>query len=150
MEDNLSRRPVVVTVIMASSLMLSFGLAHRIVAARLAAPVTTTPIARQALKRFPMQIAGWTGQDVPLDEAIVSNTGTDAHVSRRYSRRNGLESVSLYVACGVDLREVMLHRPQRCYPGAGWMLVGRGRTDGAGRRRRTRACRGVALRNDGQ
>jgi len=72
-----------------------------------------------------MQIGSWAGQDVPLDEAIVRATGTDAHISRRYSRRNGLESVSLYVACGVNARNLMVHRPEICYIGAGWTLMNR-------------------------
>jgi hypothetical protein len=72
-----------------------------------------------------MQIGSWTGHDVPLDKTIVRATGSDAHISRRYSRRSGPESVSLYIACGVDARALMPHRPEVCYISAGWTLQDR-------------------------
>ena len=123
--DNLNRRPVVAAAITAGFLILIFGLTYRILAARLLTPVSKTPIDPAALDGLPLQIHDWTGQDVPLDEAIVRATGTDAHISRRYSRRNGLESVSLYVACGVNASKLMIHRPEICYIGAGLTLMNR-------------------------
>jgi len=105
--------------------MLVFGLAHRMLVGRLAAPVIATRIASDALERVPLQIADWTGEDVPLDEAIVRRTATDAHIHRRYSRRHEVESVLAYVACGVRTRDLMAHRPEVCYVGAGWTRTGR-------------------------
>jgi hypothetical protein len=99
--------------------MFAFGLAHRVLAARLAAPTTTTSIAPDLLARLPLRIDDWMGEDVPLDEAVVRRTDTDAHINRRYSR-GGLESVSLYIGCGVRARDMMVHRPEVCYVGAGW------------------------------
>jgi len=105
--------------------MFLFGSGYRVLAARLAAPVTATPIAAAALERLPQQIGGWTGQEVPLDEAIVRATDTDAHVSRSYLRHGGLTSVYLYIACGVKARDLMPHRPEVCYTGNGWTLEDR-------------------------
>jgi len=122
-------RWVVVAATMASLLMLLSGSGYRILAARLAAPVTTTPIALEDLERFPSQIGGWTGQDVPLDEAVVRATDTDAHISRRFSRSDSGASVYLYVACGVKARDLMPHRPEVCYAGNGWTLVNRRSTE---------------------
>lgn len=121
--DNTNRRLVVVAAIAASFLMLIFGLTYRVLAARLVVFENMTPIDPAALERFPLQIGDWMGQDVPMDEAIVDATGTDAHVSRRYSHSSGLESVSLYVACGVNAYEVLSHRPPACYIAAGLSLV---------------------------
>jgi len=123
--DTPTRRPVIVSAIAASFLMLVFGLTYRVLAARLEAPVNTTPISPAVLARLSLEIGDWTGQDVPLDEATVRATDTDAHVNRLYSRRNGLESLSLYVASGIKARDLMPHRPEVCYTGAGWTLVGR-------------------------
>ena len=120
--DNANRRLVVVAAIVASFLMLIFGLTHRALLARLVVFENKTPIDPAALERFPLQIGDWTGRDVPMDEAIVDATGTDAHISRRYSRNSGLESVSLYVACGVN---ALCHRPPACYIGSGFSLVDR-------------------------
>ncbi len=76
-----------------------------------------------------MQLGNWTGKEEPLDEAVVRATDTDAHVSRRYSRQNSLESVWLYIAYGVRARDLMPHRPEVCYTGAGWTLVDRDSTE---------------------
>jgi hypothetical protein len=116
-------RPVVVAAIAASVLMLVSGVTYRVLAARQAAPANRIPIDPGALEGLPLQIGDWTGQDVPLEGAVVDATGSDAHINRRYSRHNGLESVSLFIACGTNVNEVMSHRPAGCYPAAGWQLV---------------------------
>ena len=123
--DNANRRLVVIAAIIASFLMLIFGLTYRVLAARLVVFENKTPIDPAALERFPLQIGDWTGQNVPMDEAIVDATGSDAHISRRYSRSSGLESVSLYVACGINAYRVLIHRPPVCYSAAGMLLVDR-------------------------
>jgi len=60
---------------------------------------------------------------VPLDEAIVQATDTEAHINRVYSRHNSSEYISLYIAYGVRARDLMPHRPEVCYTGAGWALI---------------------------
>jgi EpsI family protein len=109
--------------------MLVFGLAYRTLAWRLAAPVTAAPIDPAVMALFPMQIGDWEGQDVPIDEATVRATDTDAHINRRYVRRGALESVNLYVACGVKARDLMPHRPEVCYTGNGWTLTDKRSTE---------------------
>jgi len=123
--ENPNQRAVIVAAAAASLLILISGISYRVLAARLEAPGHAAPISPAALKRFPLQIGGWTGQEVPLDEAIVRATDTDAHLNRRYSRHGGLESISLYVASGVRARDLMPHRPEVCYTGAGWTLMDR-------------------------
>ena len=88
MTNNDTNRSLVVVVAIASLLMLIFGLSYRILVAQLIVPVNNDPINPAALERLPLQIGCWAGQDVPLDEALVDATGTDAHISRRYSRHN--------------------------------------------------------------
>ncbi len=114
--------PVVKAAAAATCLMLVFGVAFRVLAAKLAAPVTTSPIAQESLDRLPFQIGDWMGRDVPLDAAVIRETDTDAHVNRRYDRRTGLETISFYVAAGVRARDLMPHRPEVCYVGSGWTL----------------------------
>ena len=70
--------PVTAAAVAAGCLMLVFGLAYRVVAAKLDGPVGTTPISQEALARFPMQLGDWVGEDVPMDEAIARATDTDA------------------------------------------------------------------------
>ena len=121
--ENQNPRPVMIAAITASFLMLILGLGYRVLAARLSAPGNATPISSAALELLPLQIGDWTGREVPLDEAIVEATDTDAHINRSYSRNNSLEFVSLYIATGVKARDLMPHRPEVCYTGAGWTLI---------------------------
>jgi len=119
---NSDRRPIVAA-IAASLLMLTLGLTNRILLARLSDPLSKVPIDPSALEKFPRQISDWTGQDIPLDDAIVRRTSTDAHINRQYCRANGPEFVSLYVACGIRTLEIVSHQPKACYPRNGWTLV---------------------------
>ena len=113
-----------VAAVAASLMILLFGWACRMLAAQLGVPVTTTPIASNALGRFPMRITDWLGRDVPLDDAIVRRTDADALINRRYSH-DCTEAVSFYLACGTDTTELIRHRPEVCYPQAGWMPISR-------------------------
>lgn len=109
--------------VVAGFVMLLSGWAYRALAVQIGTPLRTTAIAPDALDGVPMRIADWVGQDVPLDKAVVRRTDTDTHINRRYTR--GLESVSLYVGCGTRTRDLMTHRPEACYVGAGWTRTGR-------------------------
>jgi len=120
-----SRKPIIAATVVTSVLTLVFGLTYRVLAARLGEDMATPGIPQAALDPLSLQIGDWTGQEVPIDEAIVRATDTDAHLSRRYSRHNGMESVSFYLACGVKARDLMPHRPEVCYTGNGWTLTDR-------------------------
>jgi len=122
---SINRGPVIGAAVAAGFLMLVLGVAYRVLAARLAGGVSATPISSAELQRLPLQIGGWTGLEAPLDEAIVAATDTDAHLSRRYSRHSASESVWLYIASGVNARDLMPHRPEVCYTGQGWTLIDR-------------------------
>ena len=121
--DNPNSKSVIIAAIVAGFLMLISSAAYRVLASRLEAPVNTTPISPAALERLPLQIGDWMGREVPLDEAIVRATDTDAHINRSYSRNNASQYISLYIASGVKARDLMPHRPEVCYTGAGWTLI---------------------------
>lgn len=121
--DNPNRKLVIVAAVVAGFLMFVSTAAYRVLTARLEAPVNTTPISPAALERLPLQIGDWMGREVPLDEAIVRATDTDAHINRSYSRNNASQYISLYIASGVKVRDLMPHRPEVCYTGAGWTRI---------------------------
>ena len=127
--DNPNNKSVIAAAIVAGFLMLFSSAAYRVLAARLAAPVNTISLPPTALERLPLQIGDWTGQEAPLDEAVVRAMDTDAHLSRIYSRYNASDNVSLYIAYGVRARDLMTHRPEVCYTGAGWTLIERHSAD---------------------
>lgn len=120
MNTKINQKKVFIAAIVVIFLMFLFGLSQHILANKLLFTGEMIPIDPNVLATFPMEIGMWTGQEVPLDEAIIEATDTDARISRSYSRNNGLESVSLYVAFGQRSRDLMPHRPEVCYIGAGW------------------------------
>jgi hypothetical protein len=76
------------------------------------------------LKGLPSQIGDWASQEVPLDAAISSKVGAEALVNRQYSRGNGFESVSLFIAASRVKRDTPVgHPPELCNMGAGWTFV---------------------------
>ena len=78
------------------------------------------------LSRLPLEIAGWRGSDMPIDESIVRAADVDDYVSRRYIHVSDNDVVDLWIAFGVRARDLVPHRPEVCYPGAGWTLRGAG------------------------
>jgi EpsI family protein len=120
-----NRRAIITAACVASLLMFAHALVHRALAETLAASATASPFDPNILKAFPMEIAGWEGEETPIEEAILRRTDAPGHISRRYARKNGLEIVSFYLACGVEARDLMPHRPEVCYVGNGWTLTKR-------------------------
>ncbi len=94
------------------------GLGFRALSAELSRPAHAVLLGNEDLARLPMQLGDWQGRAMALDEALIQATDTDAHISRVYT--NGTQSVVLFVAYGVRARDLMPHRPEVCYPGAGW------------------------------
>ena len=102
----------------AAGVLLLSHVGDQAASARYARIQRGTPVPPGTLAKLPMMIGAWQGRDEPLDERIIRATDTDDHVSRRYVR--GSDTVHLFVAYGVNLRDLMPHRPEVCYVGAGW------------------------------
>lgn len=98
------------------------GFGYRLVAAKLTEAHGAMVLPAGALAKLPLQLGEWQGRDDPLDEEVIRRTDTDDHINRSYARRGGSEAVSLFVGYGARLRDLMPHRPEVCYPGAGWSL----------------------------
>jgi len=107
------------------AVIVASGFGYRTLADRYNRPSESVPIARGTLAKIPMTFDGWFGVDKPLDEAIIRAIDTNDQVNREYRRRDGRAAVTLFVAYGVRLRDLQPHRPEVCYPGAGWTLVDR-------------------------
>ncbi|NLX04025.1 MAG: EpsI family protein [Phycisphaerae bacterium] len=122
MEKNAKRSSVIVAAAVAFALVVGAGAAYRLAAGRLARPSAGLAIPRGTLeRRLPLQIGPWQGAEVPLDPAIVRTTDADDLVNREYVRSDG-QAVALFIAYGVRARDLMPHRPEVCYPGAGWTV----------------------------
>jgi EpsI family protein len=108
-------------------LLVIGGAGYRLAEARYERQSDSIPIPAGTLAQLSLDLEEWEGREVPLDDRIVQATASDDHISRTYRHRDTGDSVTLFVAYGVKLRDLAPHRPEVCYRGAGWLLGG-GRT----------------------
>lgn len=121
MNYNADKRIIVAATTVAITVLLGTGIGYRAVARHLARPSDSPRMPRGTLDRnMPIQIGNWTGRDQRLDEYVIRATDTDDHLNRVYTRRTGNAVVGLFIAYGVQTRDLMPHRPDVCYPGGGW------------------------------
>ena len=79
-------RRMVTAIAVAAGLLAAGGAGYRILADYLARPTDSVPMSSEELNRLPLQIGRWVGKNVPVDEAIVRATDSDAVINRTYSR----------------------------------------------------------------
>lgn len=87
-------------------------------------------VTREPLDRFPLEIAGWTGESLPpLDDATARVLGADEYLNRRYVQPGGGAAVDLFVAYYRSQQHGdAIHSPRNCLPGAGWEPVSQSET----------------------
>lgn len=121
-DEKTSKRPVIAAATAAVCLLVAGGVGHRLLSRQLDMAVGKTRIPAGTLARLPLKLGDWTGKDVPLKPAVIRRTDTDDLINRVYLR-GGVESVGLFVGAGIRARDLSPHRPEVCYPGAGWTLL---------------------------
>jgi EpsI family protein len=106
-------------VLLACVVLVASGLGYRVVAAHLdrLGKAIRLPV---PLANIPMEVGPWRGEDVPMSQAVLKVAGNDDYVNRRYMNEAAGAWVNLYVAYSGDPRTMLGHRPQVCYPAAGW------------------------------
>ncbi len=76
------------------------------------------------LKELPTTIGPWNGHDVPFDRHIFRNSGAADMVNRLY--HNSVDDqVAVNVGVWLEYQPVMPHKPEICYPSAGWDISNR-------------------------
>lgn len=110
----------IVAVVAAVSLIVGGGVTYRVLEKVAASTGSAGVSLPGALSDLPMAIDRWNGIDAPLDDRVVDATDTDQHVSRIY--RSSDREVGLFLAYGTRFRDLLPHRPEVCYPAAGWVL----------------------------
>ena len=106
-------------------ILLGAGFGYRVLHHHLERAPRRTPIPPGTLNQLPLEIGPWVGRDEPVDDAIVRTADVDDYVSRHYVRTTDNQAVGLWIAYGVRARDLMPHRPEVCYTGAGWTLQDR-------------------------
>lgn len=101
--------------------LVAGGAGYRVLAAHLdRAPVA--PLPAGMLASLPLALGDWCGRDVSLGESVIRAADVDDHVSRVYTSPGQTLPINLFIALGSRARDLMPHRPEVCYPGAGWTL----------------------------
>lgn len=108
--------------IAAAAMLVVCGVAYRAAADRLGRLGEGVSLPHGTLGQVPLEIGGWKGADVALDPSVIRATDTDDLINREYRSAESGRAVALYVAYGIRLRDLAPHRPEVCYPSAGWTL----------------------------
>ena len=72
------------------------------------------------VSRLPMQIGGWVGKDLPIDEQAYKILETKNLIMREYTR--GADKVYAYIIYSTDNRKVS-HPPEVCFEGGGITII---------------------------
>ena len=106
--------------LLAVLMLVVSGISYRVAAARYDRFANPVPLAKNSLSLLPHRIGEWGGEDLPLDGAVFSLLGVDAYVNRMYSRPGASHPIALFISYSTHPRDVLAHRPEICYPSAGW------------------------------
>lgn len=101
---------------------MTAGLGFRLLAANAARTGAGDDRLRSSLQHFPTRLGLWSGTEVPVDARLRAATDTDELLNRRYTRTGGAQQAQLCIAYGSQIRQLAPHRPEICYPAAGWVL----------------------------
>jgi len=110
--------------LLALVLLISAGVAYRVLAGRLEQVMSTPVELPVALGNFPMQVGGWQGKDVPIPDNIQRVAGNDDFLNRLYVNESTNQWANIYVAYSASPRSMLGHRPDICYVGGGWVHDG--------------------------
>jgi len=77
-------------------------------------------------EKIPMTVGDWEGErsKEETNQRELEAAGAEAHLSANYTNPKNGQTVSVYMICGAS-RNVSVHTPEACYPGAGFVMEGR-------------------------
>lgn len=106
---------------LSAGLLFGSGLAFRSIQGNWNLQPSSVSIPPSTLDQIPLHTDSWTGIDEPLLEDVARATDTDQQINRFYTRA-GVGGVTLFVGYGGRIRDLAPHRPDVCFPSAGWTL----------------------------
>jgi EpsI family protein len=75
----------------------------------------------EPLAQIPRAIAGWSGNDIQIDQESLDILGAGDFLSRLYARDEDSQTIELFIGYFPTQRTgVSIHSPKNCLPGAGW------------------------------
>ncbi len=85
------------------------------------------PSRTQRTKQIPTEIGAWKGTDVPISKDAYATLETEDVLLRSYIREEGPVPVELYVVHGADSTFRLMHPPEMCFAGSGFMVRDQGK-----------------------
>ncbi|MEN6498615.1 MAG: exosortase-associated EpsI family protein [Thermoguttaceae bacterium] len=79
-----------------------------------------------AYEKIPMSVGDWTGErhPEPTNRRELEMAGAKGHLSASFTNPRTGQVASVYMICGIS-RDVSVHTPEACYPGAGFLMEGK-------------------------
>ena len=106
-------------------LLILSGVLYRGVTSRLQAAYQSPVKLPMPLSDFPKEIGNWVGTDIPIrstTKEYMEQNFADDYLSRRYVNSKTNTWADVYVVyCSSRPGGILGHRPDVCYPGAGWI-----------------------------
>ena len=75
------------------------------------------------LAAIPRHLGRWEGKDLDLTKEVLDMLNADAVLSRAYTDNHYGTQVGLLIEYRKYGRRDFIHRPEECYPNAGWEIV---------------------------
>ena len=116
---------VLPTAILAVILLAGSAVIRHRMEAAVAASIDSTRFSPFKLSEIPGTLGPWVGKDEELDPFIARKTGSTDYIMRRYTNAQTGAVLELLMLYG-PAADMGYHKPDACYPGAGYKLIGGG------------------------
>lgn len=84
----------------------------------------------EALAQLPVELAGWTGSDLAIDQETRDVLGAGDFLARNYIQAGHRAPINLFIGYFPTQRTGQtIHSPKHCLPGAGWVFESSNTTD---------------------
>jgi hypothetical protein len=117
-------RKTLAPAISAAGILLISSAGYHVLADKLDGPHSAITLPAGLLNRLELNVPGWTSEELKIQEAVIDATDTDDHISRIFREETTGRVVVLFVGYGLAARDLLPHRPEVCYPSAGWVAAG--------------------------
>lgn len=81
------------------------------------------------LDALPMTVGDWRGQDIRIDAGTRDALSADGFLYRSYTHKGTGRQIGLLIVYRKYGRREFAHRPELCYPAAGWEIIRKSYTD---------------------
>ena len=122
--EKVHRRFNWLTTSMGLLLLVASGIGYRAMAKYLRIYEEMAVKLPRQLAVLPMQCGDWAGKDVPISISTLRVARNDDYINRLYIDGKNNEWVNLYIAYTARPRNMLGHKPQKCYVGGGWVHDG--------------------------